>query len=200
MVERKVIVRDVKLTAWQKIYYPEVIRGLWVTATHFFRNFTRHWARYVFRMKSVTPGAVTIQYPEERRPVSPRWRGRHRLMLRPDGTPRCVACMMCESACPDECIYITAAETPDGRIEKYPVTFDIDLLRCCFCGLCVEACPEDAIRMDTFDLALAGYSRKDFFLDREFLLRGSELTTHPQYEGELGESSRTHSDFGKEIL
>ncbi|MFH1009709.1 MAG: NADH-quinone oxidoreductase subunit I [bacterium] len=185
MIERKVIVRDVKLTAWQKTYYPEVIRGLWVTASHFFRNFARHWLRYVFRMKSVTPGAVTIQYPEEKRPVSSRWRGRHRLMLRPDGTPRCVACMMCESACPDQCICITAAETLDGRIEKYPVTFDIDLLRCCFCGLCVEACPEDAIRMDSFDLELAGYSRTDFLLDREFLLRGGNVTSHPQYEGEL---------------
>jgi NADH-quinone oxidoreductase subunit I len=185
MIERKVIVRDVKLSWWQKTYYPEVVRGLWVTAVHFFRNFARHWLRYVFRMKNVTPGAVTIQYPEEKRPVSPRWRGRHRLMLRPDGTPRCVACMMCETACPDECICITPAETPDGRIEKYPVAFDIDLLRCCFCGLCAEACPEDAIRMDSFDLDLAAYAREDFLLDREFLLRGSELTTHAQYEGEL---------------
>ena len=78
MIERKVIVREVKLSWWQKTYYPEVARGLWVTAVHFFRNFARHWLRYVFRMKSVTPGAVTIQYPEEKRPVSPRWRGRHR--------------------------------------------------------------------------------------------------------------------------
>lgn len=100
--------------------------------------------------------------------------------------------MMCESACPDQCIFITAAETLDGRIEKYPVTFDIDLLRCCFCGLCVEACPEDAIRMDSFDLELAGYSRTDFLLDREFLLRGSGLTSHPQYDGEL-ERKSAHS-------
>ncbi len=131
------------------------------------------------------PPAVTIQYPEERRPISPRWRGLHRLMLRPDGAPRCVACMMCETACPDRCIYITAGETEDGRIEKYPVAFEIDLLRCCYCGLCVEACPEDAIRMDTGYLELGGYQRGEFYIDRDFLLRNSALTTHPQYPEEL---------------
>lgn len=182
-------VRRIELTFWQRTYYPELWKGLVITSRHFFVNFARHCGR-ALGMKTLPP-AVTIQYPEERRWVSPRWRGLHRLMLRPDGAPRCVACMMCETACPDHCIYITAAESADGRIEKYPAAFEIDLLRCCYCGLCVEACPEDAIRMDTGYLELGGYSRAEFYIDREFLLRDSELTTHPQYPGELdGENVR----------
>ncbi|HEY3294629.1 MAG TPA: NADH-quinone oxidoreductase subunit I [bacterium] len=177
-------VRQIDLTFWQKTYYPEAVKGLAITFRHFFTNFFRHVGR-TLGMKTKAP-AVTIQYPEERRFVSPRWRGLHRLMLRPDGSPRCVACMMCETACPDRCIYITPGETSDGRIEKYPVAFEIDLLRCCFCGLCVEACPEDAIRMDTGILELGAYARTDLFLDREFLLSDKpELTTHEQYPGEL---------------
>jgi NADH-quinone oxidoreductase subunit I len=105
--------------------------------------------------------------------------------------------MMCETACPDKCIYITAGESPDGRIEKYPVAFEIDLLRCCFCGLCVEACPEDAIRMDTGMLELGGYARPEFYLDKEFLLRDSALTTHEQYPGELSGASVHRIDLVK---
>ncbi|MCC6475904.1 NADH-quinone oxidoreductase subunit I [bacterium] len=159
-----------------------------VTSRHFFVNLARFAGRAV-GMKTKRP-IVTIQYPEERRPISPRWRARHRLMQRPDGSPRCVACMMCETACPDKCIYITAGESLDGRIEKYPVAFEIDLLRCCFCGLCVEACPEDAIRMDTGYVEFGGYSRGEYYMDREFLLKDLGMedkgrTTHAQYRGEL---------------
>ncbi|MDD5088323.1 MAG: NADH-quinone oxidoreductase subunit I [bacterium] len=182
MIEVKPV-RRVELSLWQKTYYPELWKGFVVTCRHFFVNLGRHIGRSL-GMKT-KPGRVTIMYPEERRPISPRWRGRHRLMLRPDGAPRCVACMMCETACPDNCIYITPGESPDGRIEKYPVAFEIDLLRCCFCGLCAEACPEDAIRMDTGYLELAGYARAEFYLDREFLMHDSAPTTHSQYAGEL---------------
>jgi NADH-quinone oxidoreductase subunit I len=93
--------------------------------------------------------------------------------------------MMCETACPDDCISITAGESPDPRIEKYPIAFEIDLLRCCFCGLCVEACPEDAIRMDSGYVDLGGMTRAEFYLDRDFLLHNSELTTHAQFPGEM---------------
>ncbi len=177
-------VRRIELSLAQKTYYPELLRGLKVTSEHFFMNLFRHIGR-AMGMKTKPP-MVTILYPEQKREISPRWRGMHRLMLRPDGAPRCVACMMCETVCPDKCIYITAGESTDGRIEKYPVAFEIDLLRCCFCGLCVEACPEDAIRMDTQIIDLGGYSRSEFYLDKEFLLNAKpELTTHSQYPGEL---------------
>ena len=176
-------VRNVKLSVWQKTYYPELWKGLVVTTRHFFVNLARHIGR-AMGLKTKPP-MITILYPEVKRPISPRWRGLHRLMLRPDGNPRCVACMMCETACPTDCIYITAGESPDGRIEKYPVAFEIDLLRCCFCGLCVEACPEDAIRMDSGVIDLGGYSRAQFYLDREFLLEHTPgQTTHEQYAGE----------------
>jgi NADH-quinone oxidoreductase subunit I len=176
-------VKRVELTWTQNTYYPELLKGLAVTMRHFFSNLFRHAGRAI-GMKTKDP-MVTILYPEKKRHIAERWRGRHRLMTRPDGSPRCVACMMCETACPDDCIHITAGESPDGRIEKYPVAFEIDLLRCCFCGLCVEACPEDAIRMDSGYIELGGMTRAEFYLDRDYLLHNSEMTTHAQFPGEL---------------
>ena len=90
----------------QRFYLVEVLSGLGLTAAHFFRNMGRHIARALGR--SGVSGAVTIQYPEERRPYSPRLRSLHRLVRREDGSPRCVACMMCETVCPARCIYIVA--------------------------------------------------------------------------------------------
>src|SRR5262245_18990668 len=89
----------------------------------------------------------TISYPEERRAYSERFRGAHILTARQDGSPRCVACYMCATACPADCIYIEPGEHADPLIEKFPTRFEIDMLRCVFCGYCVEACPEEAIIM-----------------------------------------------------
>jgi NADH-quinone oxidoreductase subunit I len=123
---------------WEQLYVPELIRGLSVTLRHFFVN--------TFGSKEI----VTIRYPEEKRVYPERFRGVHRLMLREDGTVRCVACMMCSTVCPANCIHIEAGEREDETgIEKYPVRFDIDELVCVVCGMCVEACPCDAIRMDS---------------------------------------------------
>lgn len=87
---------------------------------------------------------VTIQYPEERRQYSDRYRGMHYIKAT-NGVENCTACMLCPTVCPAECIHIEAGERPDK--EKYPVKFEIDVLRCCFCGMCEEACPKDAIKL-----------------------------------------------------
>jgi len=149
----------------ESLYIFEIIRGLGITIKHLLHN--------VF----YTSEMPTTQYPEEKRLYSGRFRGRHRLMSREDGSPRCVACQMCETACPADCISIEAAEHPDLGIEKFPASFEVDLLRCVFCGLCEEACPCDAIRLDTGIYEIAADDRKKFVVDKEFLLSNAENGT-----------------------
>jgi NADH-quinone oxidoreductase subunit I len=147
-----------KRSFWEELYFVEILKGLAVTMRHLVGN--------IFHTKDMP----TMQYPEEKRVYGPRFRGRHRLMKREDGSPRCVACMMCSTVCPADCIKIVAGEHPDPKIEKFPQTFEIDLLRCVYCGLCEEACPCDAIRMDTGIYEIAADSREKFVVDKEFLL------------------------------
>lgn len=149
-------------------YLPEVARGMKVSARHFFSNLlTRR-------------GIVTSQYPEERREYPPRYRGRHRLMRREDGSVRCVACFMCSTACPADCIRIVAGEHEDRDIEKYPVVFEIDHLKCVFCGFCEEACPCDAIRLDSGVHRDPGYDRAYERMGKVDLLALGTLSTSRQ--------------------
>ena len=184
-MEKKVIVKEVKLNFWQKIYIVEAVKGLWLTNKHFWRNLFSVMA-YTFKLRTDRGGVVTIYYPEERRFVPPVSRSRHRLTQSDDGSPKCVACMMCESICPTYCIHIEAAESPDPAIEKYPAKFEIDILRCCFCGLCAEACPEDAIRMDSGVVEFSVYDRwsAENYYDKEYLLNSvPKLSGHPRHHG-----------------
>jgi NADH-quinone oxidoreductase subunit I len=160
-----------QLTWWENTYLPMLISGIWLTSKHFFYNLSFH-ILHLFGLRKDVRGAVTYQYPEKTRPLSSRLRTRHRLTKREDGSPRCVACMMCETVCPARCIEITAAEHPDPHIEKYPAQFVLDLGKCVYCGFCVEVCPEDAIRMDTQRLDIAEYSRESMIYDKKRLMEG----------------------------
>lgn len=143
----------------EKIYLPAVFGGMKVTLKHFFSNLIDGK-----KFKSMS-------YPEEQpKDITPRYRGVHRLTKRDDGSVRCVACFMCATACPAECIFIEAAQREDGVDEKMPKKFSIDLLECVFCGGCVEACPCDAIRMDSGIFSFIAKKREDFVLNKEKLL------------------------------
>jgi NADH-quinone oxidoreductase subunit I len=125
--------------------------------------------------------AATIQFPEQKRNISARYRGVHILTAREDGTPKCVACYMCATVCPAECIYIEAGERPEKSIEKYCTRFEIDLLRCVYCGFCVDACPEEAIIMSR-ENDLVGTSRAEMIIDRDRLMaRGKVAEQGPGY-------------------
>jgi len=140
--------RREEMTFLERIYVVEVAKGVVITFGRLIKNFTLHLAHLV-GAKQNEAAAASIQYPEERRPYAPRYRGRHRLTLYPNGDVKCTACFLCATACPARCIYIEAAEHDDRSVEKFPHRYEIDTLLCIYCGYCVEACPVDAIRMDT---------------------------------------------------
>ena len=124
-------------------------------------------------MKHLFKPPITIQYPEQRREPFPRYRGRHQLLVRDDGRIKCVACMLCATVCPAECITIEGEY--DDKGEPFPAEYVIDLGRCIFCGFCVEACPKDAIRMTTY-YELAEYTREAMILDKETLLKDPSVS------------------------
>jgi NADH-quinone oxidoreductase subunit I len=136
-----------------------------------------HLSTFRNMVRSLFGKHATIQYPEEKRSVAARYRGIHILTQREDGTPKCVACYMCATVCPAECIYIEAGERPERTIEKYPTRFEIDLLRCVYCGFCVDACPEEAIIMSR-ENNLVGTTRAELIIDRDRLMARSELVEH----------------------
>ena len=119
-------------------------------------------------------GPKTVQYPEEKVPVYPRFRGRHKLHRFEDtGLEKCVGCSLCAAACPADCIRVVAAEnTPDHRVsagERYARIYEINLSRCIFCGYCEVACPFDAITLEA-EYELSEYSRDDMIYTKDMLL------------------------------
>ena len=133
-------------------------------------------------------GPVTLEYPEDKTPVYPRFRGRHKLHRFEDtGLEKCVGCSLCAAACPAECIRVVAAEnTPDNQVsagERYAAVYEINMTRCIFCGYCEMACPFDAITMGN-DYELADYTRSDLIFTKEMLLADPVERTPLRSEGE----------------
>ena len=158
------------LSLSESLFIPAVFQGLGTTFRHLFSNIGRDGKN----KKNIW----VVQYPEEKRDDRPvlqggqereTFRGVHRLNKDEDGRVRCVACFMCATACPANCIHIEAEESPWEDREKYPKKFDIDELRCIFCGMCEEACPCDAIELTPF-YELTGLSRAEMIFDKAKLL------------------------------
>ena len=136
----------------------------------------------------IVEGPVTVEYPEEKTPVYPRFRGRHKLHRFEDsGLEKCVGCSLCAAACPAECIRVVAAEnTPEHQVsagERYAAVYEINMTRCIFCGYCEVACPFDAITMGN-DYELADYDRSSLIFTKEMLLADPVERTPLRREGE----------------
>jgi len=139
-------------------------------------------------MGRLVEGPKTINYPEEKTPVYPRFRGRHKLHKFEDtGLEKCVGCSLCAAACPADCIRVVAAENiPGERVsagERYAAVYEINLSRCIFCGYCEIACPFDAITMG-HDYEMSDYDRGDLIFTKEMLLAEPIERTPLRAEGE----------------
>jgi NADH-quinone oxidoreductase subunit I len=131
----------------------ELISGMWVTLKHMFKP------------------PVTLNYPYEKGPLSPRFRGEHALRRYPNGEERCIACKLCEAICPALAITIEAEPREDGS--RRTTRYDIDMTKCIYCGFCQEACPVDAI-VEGPNLEYATETREELFYDKEKLLANGD--------------------------
>jgi len=147
----------------------ELVKGLALTGRHLFAR------------------KITVQYPEEKTPVSPRFRGLHALRRYPNGEERCIGCKLCEAVCPALAITIETAEREDGT--RRTTRYDIDLTKCIFCGFCEESCPVDSI-VETHILEYHGEKRGDLYYTKEMLLAVGD-----RYEAEIARARAADAQY-----
>ncbi|MDT3669889.1 MAG: NADH-quinone oxidoreductase subunit NuoI [Aromatoleum sp.] len=141
------------------LFLKELVKGLALTGRHLFAR------------------KITIQFPEEKTPASPRFRGLHALRRYPNGEERCIACKLCEAICPALAITIESDQRDDGS--RRTTRYDIDLTKCIFCGFCEEACPVDAI-VETRVFEYHGEKRGDLYYTKQMLLANGD-----RYEAQI---------------
>ncbi len=141
-----IILKRKPLNFLERLYIPEVVRGLTTTFLKIFEK------------------PVTLEYPEQRPTIPEGYRGVPTLVKDPEGREKCVSCQLCEFVCPPKAIRIIPGElgddAPNAHVEKGPKEFDIDMLRCIYCGMCQEVCPEEAIWLQN-QFSMTGYSRAE---------------------------------------
>ncbi|MDH3949118.1 MAG: NADH-quinone oxidoreductase subunit NuoI [Gammaproteobacteria bacterium] len=153
----------------KSLFLLELLKGMRVTGG------------YLFARK------FTVQYPEEKAPISPRFRGLHALRRYPNGEERCIACKLCEAVCPALAITIESEQREDGT--RRTTRYDIDLTKCIFCGYCEESCPVDSI-VETHIYEYHGEKRGDLYMTKERLLAVGD-----KYEQEIAEFRRADADY-----
>jgi NADH-quinone oxidoreductase subunit I len=153
----------------KSLFLFELLKGMSVTG------------RYLFARK------ITVQYPEERAPMSPRFRGLHAQRRYPNGEERCIACKLCEAVCPACAITIEAEPREDGS--RRTTRYDIDLFKCIFCGFCEESCPVDAI-VETRVYEYHFESRKGSVITKEELLANGD-----KYEQQIAADRAAQAKF-----
>lgn len=147
----------------------ELVKGMALTGRHFFRR------------------KVTIQFPEEQTPRSPRFRGLHAQRRYANGEERCIACKLCEAVCPAMAIHIESEQREDGT--RRTTQYDIDLTKCIFCGFCEEACPVDAI-VETHILEYHGEKKGDLYYTKPMLLAVGD-----KYEAEIAKNREVDAKY-----